>query len=189
MSDETRLHSGNLERFRQYLALLARLQMPLKLRSKLDASDMVQETLLKAQQHLHNFRGGDDVALAGWLRTILANTMRDAKRHFDGDKRGVHREQSLEERLLESSARLDRLLAETATSPSGKFARQEEFLRVVDAISQLPADQRTAVELHHLQGCTLAEIAGHMDRTERAVAGLLRRGLKTLRDQALTSES
>ena len=46
---------------------------------------------------------------------------------------------------------------------------------------QLPDDQRRAVELHHLQGLPSAEIAVRLGRTEIAVAGLLRRGLKKLR--------
>ena len=50
------------------------------------------------------------------------------------------------------------------------------------ALAQLPDDQRAAVEVHHLQGCTLSETAAVLDRTERSVAGLLRRGLVRLRE-------
>jgi len=38
------------------------------------------------------------------------------------------------------------------------------------------------VTLHHLQGWTLAELAKHFGRSEAAVAGLLHRGFKRLRE-------
>ena len=37
------------------------------------------------------------------------------------------------------------------------------------------------MEMHYLQGCTVAEVAEHLSKTERSVAGLVRRGLQTLR--------
>jgi RNA polymerase sigma-70 factor, ECF subfamily len=74
------------------------------------------------------------------------------------------------------------------SSPSQKAIRKEQWDRLVDALAQLPADQRTALELRHLQGRSIPEICEEMSRTTAAVAGLLRRGLKTLRallDQSL----
>lgn len=50
------------------------------------------------------------------------------------------------------------------------------------AIDTLPEDQRNAVELHYLQGCQITEVAKRMDRTATSVAGLLKRGLKKLRE-------
>jgi RNA polymerase sigma-70 factor (ECF subfamily) len=50
------------------------------------------------------------------------------------------------------------------------------------ALEQLPADQQTAVVLHHLQGVPLAEVAAQMGRTKPAIAGLLHRGMTRLRD-------
>jgi DNA-directed RNA polymerase specialized sigma24 family protein len=44
-----------------------------RLRSKLDLSDIVQETLLKAHQALAGFRRRSEVELAASLRTILAS--------------------------------------------------------------------------------------------------------------------
>ena len=59
--------------------------------------------------------------------------------------------------------------------------RQELHLRLATALGQLPEDQRLAIELHHLKGCTVAEAAEQMGRTKNAVVGLLFRGMKRLR--------
>jgi RNA polymerase sigma-70 factor (ECF subfamily) len=45
----------------------------------------------------------------------------------------------------------------------------------------LPDDQRLVLEMRYLQDCPVAAIAEHMGRTERSVAGLVRRGLQALR--------
>jgi RNA polymerase sigma-70 factor (ECF subfamily) len=60
--------------------------------------------------------------------------------------------------------------------------RVEQLLRLAEEVAKLPDEQRDAVVLHHLQGWSLAKLAGHLQRSEAAVAGLLRRGLKKLRE-------
>ncbi len=45
-----------------------------------------------------------------------------------------------------------------------------------------------AVEMHHLHGCSVAEVAGQLGRSEASVAGLLRRGLKKLRESLEVGE-
>ncbi len=166
----------DFEPYRAYLMLLARLHLPPRLRAKLDPSDVVQQALLKAHEHADQFRGGDEER-AAWLRQILARTLADAAREFGAAKRDVGLEQS----LRESSARLEALGRAGPSSPSTRVLRQEEWQRLAVALQSLPDDQRTAVELHHLQGWSVAQVAQAMDRTEPAVAGLLRRGLQQLR--------
>jgi RNA polymerase sigma-70 factor (ECF subfamily) len=169
--------SWPLERYRDYLHLLARLHLPPGLRAKLDASDVVQQALLKAHEHRGQFRG-QEAELPAWLRRILATTLTDAVRAFGAGKRDLALEQSLQD----SSARLEAFLQAEPSSPSRHAVRQEELLRLAAALARLPDDQRTAVELHHLQGLSVAEVAGRLERTEASVAGLLRRGLKALRE-------
>src|SRR5205807_9711238 len=69
-----------LERYRAYLRLLARLHLDARFQGKLDASDLVQQTLLEAYRSLQQFRGGDGAELAGWLRQILAHQLAHAQR-------------------------------------------------------------------------------------------------------------
>jgi RNA polymerase sigma-70 factor (ECF subfamily) len=168
-----------VEDYRDYLHLLARLQLDPRLRGKVDPSDVVQQTLTKAHQYREQFRGETAAEQAGWLRRILANSLVDAARKFG---REIDVQHSLEQAVQDSSARIEAWLAAEQSSPSQIAQRQEQLLRLARALAKLPEDQRTAVELHHLRDAPVAEIATLMERSEASVAGLLRRGLKRLRE-------
>lgn len=171
-----------LERFRDYLRLLARLQVDSRLQAKLDASDVVQQTLLQAHEHREQFRGQSEAELAGWLRTILANVLAAAIRRFAADARDLGKERSLQDSLAQSSARIESWLAAEQSSPSERVMRVEELVRLAGALAQLPNDQREVIELHHLKGWPIAEVAEAIQRTKPAVMGLLFRGQKRLRE-------
>jgi RNA polymerase sigma-70 factor (ECF subfamily) len=153
-----------------------------RLQGKLEPSDVVQETLLKAHRARDQFRWQGDAETAAWLRRILANTLTDAVRRFGAEARDFNREYSLEQSLAESSARLEQWLAAERSSPSEAAVRQEELFRLAEALARLPQDQRTALELMHCQGCSLKEIGERMGRSPTAVGGLLRRGMRKLRE-------
>jgi RNA polymerase sigma-70 factor (ECF subfamily) len=170
-----------LEAYRDYLRLLAGVHLDARLRSRLDPSDVVQETLLKAHARRDQFRGRSEVERAAWLRAILANTIADAVRRF-GRQQG-DRHESLEAALGESSERLERWLQSQDPSPGTQAERQEHLLRLAGALARLPPEQRTAVELRHLQGLPVPEVGRLMGRSIASVAGLLRRGLQALREQ------
>ena len=96
----------------------ARLQVDVRVRSKFDASDVVQQTLLEAVRDWPKFRGGTEAELAGWLRQILAHVLLHEIRRFGGTRRrDVGREVSLEEALAESSRQLGEVLAAPGSSP------------------------------------------------------------------------
>jgi RNA polymerase sigma-70 factor, ECF subfamily len=171
-----------LERFRLYLLLLARMQVGDRRGARLDASDIVQQTLLEAHRKRAQYRGGTDAELAGWLRRLLACELADARRGLRRAKRDVRQERAIEEMLAEVSSRLEAGFAAQSSSPSQRADRNEQAIRLAEALVQLPEDQRRAVEMKHLQGCSVADIARQMDRTETAVGGLLRRGMTRLRE-------
>ena len=95
----------------------------------------------------------------------------------------MKREQSLEAALEHSSARLEKWVASRQSSPSQRAARNEELVELAAALAALPEDQRTAVELHHLQGLPLSQIAAQLGRNSEAVASLLYRAMQRLKKQ------
>src|SRR5262245_55760872 len=173
--------SVTLERFRRYLEVLAQVQIDPRLRGKIDASGVVQQTLLEAYRALAQTEGWDDEQRLAWLRRILANNLTDEVRKATAQGRDARRERSLEADLEQSSACLEGWLVADQSSPSLHVQRHEQALRLADALAQLPEAQREALILQHWHGWTLAEIGRHLGRTPAAVAGLLHRGLERLR--------
>lgn len=169
------------EGYRGYLLVLARAHLAHRLLGKLDASDIVQQTLLEAHQALGQFRGQSVGEEAAWLRRILARNLTNATRDFGRDKRNVARERSLQAELDKSADRLADWLAADQSSPSQRAERQERAIRLANAIASLPENQREAVVLRHFDGRSLAQIGVHLGCSTAAVTGLLHRGLKNLR--------
>lgn len=172
------IQSGRLEEIRAFLRLRARLDLDPRLAGKFDLSGVVQQTLLEAHQGLGQFRGDGEDALLAWLQQILSRNVLDEVRRLRRVKHDVALECSLEDLSSGSRSRL----ALDQTSPSGCAVRNEELLRLAGALEKLPADQQTAIVLHHLQGVPLAEVARQMDRSKPAIAGLLHRGMLRLKD-------
>ena len=171
-----------LEPFRKYLRVLAHVHLDARLRGKLDPSDVVQQTLLRACVGFDQLRAREPGVVAAWLRKILARTLADAVRDLERAKRDVGRERSLQQALDQSSSALEAFLAADQSSPSERAERNEQLLRLADALWALPEATREAVVLKHCKGWTLAQIADHLGRTPSAVASLLHRGLRQLRE-------
>jgi RNA polymerase sigma-70 factor (ECF subfamily) len=174
-----------LDHYRGYLTALARLQVAARpwLAAKLDASDLVQQTLLQAHSARDQFRGHSPEELVGWLRQILSRTLANGLRSLGQARRDVGAERSLEAALDASGSRLDAWLAVDQTSPSEAADAHERAAALAVAVAELPDDQREVVLAKHCLGLTSAEIAERTGRTLASVAGLLRRGLQSLRER------
>jgi RNA polymerase sigma-70 factor (ECF subfamily) len=177
----------DLDRYRDYLLLLARAQIPDWVRGELDASDLVQQTLMLAHRDRGQRRGTTGAEMAGWLRGILTHKLKNAVRDIRRDGRDIARKISLEQSLAESSARLEDWLVHSTLSPDEKADRTEQLLRLASALVRLPDDWRQAVELRYLQGLSVKEVAEAMGRTTAAVGGLLHRALVELRSRMADS--
>jgi RNA polymerase sigma-70 factor (ECF subfamily) len=173
----------SLEQYRQYLRLLfERLRLKPSLQAKFDVEDLVQETLLKAQRSLKQFRGKNAAAFKAWLKKIAERVAVDKARQFEGPQRNVKLEQELRKGLDESAAQLENWLPAPDESPSQQAIKHEEADQLDQALTQLPPDQQQAVRLRILEGCSLEDISRQMGRSTDAVGALFRRGLKKLRN-------
>lgn len=165
-----------LERFRAYLRLLARMQLPPKLWAKVSASDVVQQTMMEAQFAARQFRGQSEAEWVAYLRSTLARNMADLLRLYSAEKRDIAKEIDL------SSARLEQFAATADPSPSQQAVKNEQLLKLSEALAGLPDDQRIAVELKHLQSWSVKQISDLIGKSEVAVGGLLYRGVRKLRE-------
>jgi RNA polymerase sigma-70 factor (ECF subfamily) len=172
--------SGNsLARYRDYLRSLARAWLGRRSAAEVDASDIVQEALLKAHRARDQFRGRTERELAAWLKTILNNTLANALRSCVRQKVEASVSSSSPQ---DSSAECPGWLpADGQPRPEEVASLNEQLLRLARALGRLPDDQRGVVELKHLHGLSIAEICERTGRSKASIVGLLFRGVKALR--------
>jgi RNA polymerase sigma-70 factor (ECF subfamily) len=178
-----------LERFRNYLELLARLEIGRRLQTKVAAGDLVQETFLEAHRSFASFRGATEKEFAAWLRTIFSLRIALFLRTYLGTHgRDVRREQSLAVNLDHTSQILSRGFAAAGNSPSQSVIRREQGLLVAEALAALPDDYREVVVLRQLEELPFAEVAARMGRSVDSVQKLWVRALARLRQLMATEE-
>ena len=177
-----------MEEFRAYLETLSFIQVDPRLQSEFSLSDIVQNTLLEAWRDLKRIEPLDADGRKRWLRKMLVNNLKEEIAPVQAQKRNVRRKQSLDAALEESSCRLHSWLAAEDAPPLEQVVRQEEGLRLLEALAKLNPRRREALVLQKYHGWTLTQIAEHLGCTVGAVAGLHAHGLKNLRKYLLDQE-
>jgi RNA polymerase sigma-70 factor, ECF subfamily len=117
-------YDQHLERHRAYLMLLARARILPVHGRKIDASDIVQQTLMDAFSKREQFRGTTEAELTAWLREILKHNLLDVLRHEQREKRDVRREQQIGATIDQSMTRVEEWLVAVQSSPSQRVARR-----------------------------------------------------------------
>jgi RNA polymerase sigma-70 factor (ECF subfamily) len=180
MDPNTAPRTERLEAFRNYLRLLACIQLP-PARTETEPEAIVDETLTQAR--LSGMTADPTRAdVAGRLRNLLTEKIRD---HLRAEATAAD-DPKLEAALLafvsRAGERIKRWLAVADLSAAAPAERERPLYRLADALAGLTPPERLAVELKHLQGWTIAAIRAQMGESEIAVAGHLRRGLMKLRN-------
>ncbi|MGD9128557.1 MAG: sigma-70 family RNA polymerase sigma factor [Planctomycetia bacterium] len=173
---------------RGYLAVVARAKVESTLRIKVDASDVIQQTMLEAHRDFDRFAGESEKEWLGWLRKILSHNVADFVRHYKGtEKRAVGREVPIRTANDQTSehAAPGRGVLEPAASgptPSRLVARLDDEFRVATALAKLSEDYREVIMLRNFQQLPFSEVAEQMNRSRPAVQMLWMRALKQLEE-------
>jgi RNA polymerase sigma-70 factor (ECF subfamily) len=171
------------EACRSYLAVIARAQVESWLQARVDASDLVQQTMLEAHRDFAGFQGDGQREWLSWLRKILTHNAADYVRRYRGAaKRQVFREVRLRgPRETDARAGAPEPVAAGAT-PSQELSQRDDELLVAAALAELPPDYQEVVLLRNLERLPFDEVARRMGRSRPAVQMLWMRAIRRLRD-------
>jgi RNA polymerase sigma-70 factor (ECF subfamily) len=179
--------------FENYLKLLVATQLDEKLRTRLNPSDIVQESYFDAHRDFEKFNGHTADEFLAWLRTILVNNMsREVERHILSAKRDVRREvrmDRLHTALERSAARMEFAFVDRASSPSAQVDRHEHAVDLANRLAELPRDYRDVLVLRHCEGLSFKEVAERMGRSAGAVRMLWLRAMEMIRHRMNQEEA
>jgi RNA polymerase sigma-70 factor (ECF subfamily) len=169
-----------LEGYRNYLRLMAATTLEGRVRGKADASDVVQETLLKAHENFHQFRGTTEGEWVAWMRRILARNVAELHRRYALPGRRVDRERSLEASMERSSAALRDLVPGKAPTPSEGAVQRERSVMLADALADMEPEDREVVILRNLNELSWSDIAERTGKSPDAARMLWVRALQRM---------
>jgi RNA polymerase sigma-70 factor (ECF subfamily) len=182
-----------LQQYRNYLVVLASMQIEKRLQPRVSPSDVVQETMLRAHKNFGQFRGTTEPELLAWLRQILVNNLaKFVEQHLLAARRDVRREVSMQrigDALEHSTIQLAALVPAATKSPSMAVQQREEAVVLADRLAQLPEDYREVLVLRNLKGLPFEEVAKQIDRSVGATRMLWLRAIDKLRSLYRKEES
>lgn len=158
-------------RHRQWLERLVELRMDGRMRSRLDAADVVQDTQLEAFRRFTSFLERRPMPFRLWLRKTLEDRLRMAeRRHLGAMRRSVRRELTIPDAGDSSDGAGPRggQIPGVDPTPSQQFARDELAGRVRRAIDSLEENDREIVLMRSLENLSYGEVSYILDIDEAA---------------------
>ena len=184
----TRAGSGDarerlMTQLRSYVALVASKNPARELQAKLGNSDLVQESMALAFENLEQFNGTNEAELFAWVKAILENEIRQARRAFRSEKRDVFRERSIDDRPPgeNSSMQSPLQIADRDLTPGTFAVQSEDQQRVNAALDLLDEEYRQVIEYRNWDKLSFREIGRRMNRSENGATKLWFRALVALR--------
>ncbi len=164
--------------YRGYLLHIATRELGDDLRTKVGASDLVQESLVDFKTTITRLRGDSDAELRAYLRQVLLNRIAHAGRRFrQTGKRYIEQEVSLSD---EAAGLAAWQLVDKALTPRANAIAAEESARIRGALDRLQGDYRTVIELRSIAGKSWDEVAVVLNRKPDAARKLWSRAIDEL---------
>jgi RNA polymerase sigma-70 factor, ECF subfamily len=173
-----------LGEFREPLRQVIGLRLDPAVARRVDASDIVQDVLIEANQRLTEYLKKPDMPFHLWLRHLAQDRIIDThRRHRLAQRRSVDREQPIARPAWadESSASLVAQLVDTERTPTSEAIRLELQRRLNAAVDQLSEDDREIILMRHHEALSNQEVAHALHLTEAAASMRYLRALRRLR--------
>jgi len=172
-----------MEKFRKPLARMVERRMERQMKTRVDASDVVQDSYLEAWKHLNEYVANPVLPFVVWLRQIVAQqTVAAYRTHVVAQMRSAHRETSLDRdngATDESHVLADRL-AGAVDSPSDAAMREERRTILVETLNAMEPDEREILTLRHFDGLNSVESAEVLGISAAAASKRYIRAIKRL---------
>lgn len=173
-----------LGEFREPLRRVIDLRLDPAVARRVDASDIVQDVLIEANQRLTDYLKSPVMPFHLWLRHLAQDRIIDAhRRHRLAQRRSVDREQPIARPAWaeESDASLIAQLIDHERTPTAEAIRHELQQRLAAAVEQLADDDRDIIQMRHHESLSNQDVAGVLGLTEAAASMRYLRALRRLR--------
>lgn len=177
--------NGLLERHRGRLLRMVHMRMHPQVRTRMDASDVVQDAYLEVFQRIGEYVGDPRVPFFVWLRRLTGQRLLKAHRfHLDAKRRDVRRQELPPRTQMPDAsvvAMVD-MLAASGTTPSRGAARSELREQIMMLLAKLGETDREVLCMRHFEELSNDEVAHELDLGKHAASKRYIRALKRLRD-------
>ncbi len=173
-----------LKRFRDPLRRAIELRMDPVLARRVDASDVVQDVLIEANQRLNEYLSAPGMPFHLWLRHLAQDRIIDTyRRHRLAQRRSIDREQPIERPAWndESSIQLVAQLVDHEVTPASAAIQDELRRRLSQAVYELNDDDRDIILMRHHEQLSNQDVAQLLNLTEAAASMRYLRALRKLR--------
>ncbi len=172
-----------LAKYHAVLRAQAGARMDAGLKAKVEPQDMLQEVYLHTFRHIDRFEDRGPNSFLNWVLTILDHKISDARRVLYSQKRDVAREVSTPATAGSHSCwNLFDLLCGDSCTPSRVVRRDEAVGAVLACVAHLSDTHRKVIQLRFLEGCSVAEVAGQLNKPKAVVVAATKSALKALRE-------
>src|SRR5262249_46625398 len=137
-------------------------RLDLALARRVDASDIVQDTLLVAARRMPEFLRAPHGPFEPWLRRIARDRLHDQlRRHRAAERRALGKEHELPSAAYgdRSTLQVWAQIADRARTPAESVVRRELWVRFAKALESLSDDDREVLVLRHCEQLGNAEAA------------------------------
>lgn len=174
-----------LERHRLALRSMVQARLDQRLARRVDASDIVQEVLIEANRRLVAYLQEPKLPFQQWLRQMAQDQIIDThRRHRVAARRSMDREQPLNIPGLgeQSSMDLAAQIADQELTPAANAVRRELHRRFLEALEQMPDDDRELLIMRHVEQLSNSQVADILGLSQPAAGMRYLRALRRVRE-------